>query len=233
VHLVYNEIRPGSTVPSTTSYSSAGPGTVGQSQVYVISTTDDGATWSPTPIAVDPQTAGHQFFPDIDALEGQLAVVWQDSRTDPCYASFGVQVPMGNTMDATTCGANVVHTFVSVSSNGTTFSPIADPASDVAHQPEFEMFGNRDIPFQGDYNWISLAVCTTGATCTDGEVFGYFTWTDNRDVVTGTDPREDLPADGFDVLQCRTATDGTFGPDTCANAGGLNQNIYGNSLEIT
>jgi hypothetical protein len=88
------------------------------------------------------------------------------------------------------------------------------------------MFGDRQIPFQGDYNWISLAERA------DGSLFGYFTWTDNRDVVEGTDPRE-AEQDGFDVLQCRTATDGVFSADTCANAGGLDQNIYGNSLEIT
>jgi hypothetical protein len=235
VYLTYNEIKPGSSVPSTTSYSSSGPGTVGQSQVYVIRTLDDGATWTTTPIAVDLQALGHQFFPDIDAHAGQLAVVWQDSRTDPCYS---VQLPMGNTAPTATtapasCGTNIVHTFVSVSTDGTTFTPVtptANPASDVAHQPEFEMFGNRDIPFQGDYNWISLTVCTTGAACTDGEVFGYFTWTDNRDVVAGTDTRETVQ-DGFDVHQCRTGT--PPGPDTCANFGGLNQNIYGNSLEIT
>jgi hypothetical protein len=222
VYLAYNEIRPDSIETSETSYSSAGGGSVGQSLVYVVSTTDDGATWSaPTP--VDPQPEGHQFFPDVDALSGALAVVWQDSRSDPCYS---VQLPMGNTTDATSCGTDIVHTFVATSSDGVAFTPVADPASDAAHQPEYEMFGNRDIPFQGDYNWISLAERA------DGSVFGYFTWTDNRDVVEGTDPREDSQ-DGFDVKQCRTETDGTFGPDTCANAGGLDQNIYGNSILIT
>jgi hypothetical protein len=222
VHLVYNEIRPGSIEPSQTSYSSADPGEVGQSLVYVVSTTDDGASWSaPTP--VDPAADGHQFFPDIDALSGSLAVVWQDSRSDPCY---DVQLPMGNTPDATSCGTDIVNTFVAVSSDGSTFDPVADTASDVAHQPEYEMFGDRQIPFQGDYNWISLAERA------DGSLFGYFTWTDNRDVVEGTDPRE-AEQDGFDVHQCRTATDGVFSADTCANAGGLDQNIYGNSLEIT
>jgi hypothetical protein len=238
VYLTYNEIKPGSSVASTSSYSSAGGGMVGQSQVYVVSCTGtclttNAGNWS-EPVAVDDEATGHQFFPDIDAHAGQLGVVWQDSRTDPCYS---VQLPMGNTAPTATtapasCGTNIVHTFVSVSSNGTTFVPVTDPASDVAHQPEYEMFGNRDIPFQGDYNWISLTVCTVGALCTDGKVFGYYTWTDNRDVVTGTDPRETVQ-DGFDVHQCRTETDGEFGPDTCANAGGLNQNIYGNSLEIT
>jgi hypothetical protein len=48
-------------------------------------------------------------------------------------------------------------------------------------------------------------------------------------VVAGIDPRYPVDGrDGFDVLQCRAANpDGTFGPDTCPNAGGLDQNIYG------
>jgi hypothetical protein len=88
------------------------------------------------------------------------------------------------------------------------------------------MFGNRDIPFHGDYNWASLAP--------DGEggLVGYVAWTDNRDVVEGVDPREDFN-DGFDVLQCREEQeDGSFGPDTCPNAGGLDQNIYGASTTL-
>jgi hypothetical protein len=62
-------------------------------------------------------------------------------------------------------------------------------------------------------------------------------WTDSRDTVAGTDPRYDDPAvatpedgtDGFDVIQCRTfsAMTGAWSADNCANAGGLNQNIFG------
>ena len=78
--------------------------------------------------------------------------------------------------------------------------------------------GNRTVPFHGDYIWVDAD---------GGSVFAV--WTDNRDVVPGTDPRES-PGDGFDVLQCRVQQpDGSFGPDTCPNAGGLNQNIYGGS----
>ena len=107
------------------------------------------------------------------------------------------------------------------------------------------MFGNRDIPFHGDYNWIALA------TDTDGSLFGYVTWTDNRNVVPGQDPREleaqDGFDDGFDVLQCRddladsvtgvldpamplARRDAPFGGDTCGNAGGLDQDIFGISF---
>jgi hypothetical protein len=226
VYLVYNAIDPESMVESETSYSSAGPGQVGQSLVYVAGSIDDGATWES--VAVDAQAEGHQFFPDGDAFGGMLAVVWQDSRTDPCYS---VQLPMGNDPDATACGPDddeteIVNTFVAASDDGTTFGDSAK-VSDVGHQPQYEMFADRQIPFQGDYNWISLVSDDVGG------LFGYLMWTDNRDVVTGEDPREETQ-DGFDVHQCREELpDGSFGPDTCPNAGGLDQNIYGNSFDLS
>jgi hypothetical protein len=245
VYLTYNEIRPGSEVESETSFASAGAGEVGQSLVYVLRTIDDGATWS-NPMAVDPADAGHQFFPDIDALDGTIAVVWQDNRTDDDYS---VQLPIGNTLDdqgrPVSSGRDVVNTFVSTSTNGTTWIPLEDPVSSQSHQSAYEMFGSRDIPFAGDYNWISLA------SRDDGTLFGYMGWTDNRDVVEGDDPRETTAEggydDNFDVLQCRVdlgettdvqvlpgvplaRADAPFTGDNCGNAGGLDQNIYGTSI---
>ena len=32
-----------------------------------------------------------------------------------------------------------------------------DEGVERGHQSQYEMFGSRDIPFHGDYNWISLA----------------------------------------------------------------------------
>ena len=226
VFSVWQASDPDTIVPSDTSYSSTGPGTFGtddvaQGAVYVSRSIDDGQTWGPA-VRVSDVPAGHQFFPDADALAGRLAVVWQDSRPDPCY---DLQLPIGNTEDATSCGTSIVDTFVAVSEDGLTFDP-AIRASSVANQPQYEMFANRQVPFYGDYNWIQLAELA------DGSLFGYLAWTDNRDVLTGTDPREE-EQDGFDVHQCRELQeDGTYGPDTCPNAGGLNQNIYGNSLTI-
>jgi hypothetical protein len=245
VHLVYNEIRPDSIVESESSFSSAGAGRVGQSLVYVVSSTDDGASWS-DPTAVDPAATGHQFFPDIDALAGTIAVVWQDNRIDDDYS---VQLPIGNTYDAddraVSSGTDVLHTFVSTSTDGSSYTALGDPVSSASHQSAYEMFGSRDIPFHGDYNWISLAERA------DGSLFGYLSWTDNRDVVEGDDLRETTAPggydDNFDVLQCRVdlgATDGgdvvsgvplaradaPFTGDNCGNAGGLDQNIYGTSI---
>jgi len=61
--------------------------------------------------------------------------------------------------------------------------------------------------------------------------FAFGTWTDWRNVVAGTDPRES-GGDAADVKQCRAfdPPTGTYGPDTCPHAGGLDQNIYGDLL---
>jgi hypothetical protein len=220
VWLTYFAVDPATIVPSETSYMSAGGGTVGRSVVYVVRSTNDGGSWS-NPVAVDPSSSdpGHQFFSDIDALSGTLAVMWQDSRSDPCYS---VQLPMGNTEDATSCGTNIVDTFVASSTDGGATWSSSLKISDIAHQPQYEMFSNRSVPFQGDYNWIS--VVDTGAG-----LEAYTTWTDNRDVVPGQDPRED-EQDGFDVHQCRVLVDDVWSSDRCANAGGVNQEIYGNRV---
>lgn len=187
---------------------------------------------------------GHQFFPDIDALGGALAVVWQDSREDDCYS---VQLPMGNTEEATACDQeenDIVNSYVATSDDGgDTWDSIR--VSDVGHQPQFEMFGARDVPFQGDYNWVSIAD-TNGSEA--GGLEAYVTWTDNRDVVRGDDPRE-AEQDGFDVLQClvdlgepaltreefvgpRARAELPFSGNNCGNNGGLDQNIYGARVSV-
>jgi hypothetical protein len=95
-------------------------------------------------------------------------------------------------------------------------------ASSASQMPQYEQFGGRDLPFFGDYNYISAVGNTV-----------LMNWTDQRDPTEakpGTDPRYSNGdgTDGFDVLQCRAANpDGTFGPDTCPNAGGLDENIFG------
>jgi hypothetical protein len=222
IWLTYFEVDPSTIVESETSYQSAGPGLVGRSVVYVVGSTNNGASWS-DPVAVDPSPAdpGHQFFSDIDALNGTLAVMWQDSRSDPCYS---VQLPMGNTADATSCGTNIVNTYAASSTDGGATWSASLRISDVAHQPQYEMFANRSVPFQGDYNWISIV--DTGAG-----LEAYTTWTDNRNVVPGTDPREAVQ-DGFDVHQCRVLVDGVWSSDRCANAGGVNQEIFGNRVSL-
>jgi hypothetical protein len=85
--------------------------------------------------------------------------------------------------------------------------------------PQYEQFGNRDVPFFGDYNYVDAAARVLA------------NWADQRDTVAGNDPRytNGDGTDGFDVLQCRLfdAATGAWSADNCHNAGGLNQNIYG------
>ena len=94
-------------------------------------------------------------------------------------------------------------TYAAASTDGVTWTPLGQ-VSATTHQPSYEMFGSRDIPFQGDYNWVAIA---DGNGAAAGGLFAYMAWTDNRQVVPGEDPRETEAeggfVDGFDVLQCR------------------------------
>ena len=192
----------------------------GQGEIVVAKSTNGGGSW--TFADVDEQATGHQWWPNIEFNKAtdELGIIYYDSREDPSYS---VNRPPGNVAGGTSiCGVpatmacNVLNTFVATSSDGLSWSPVK--VSDVGHQPEYEMFGDRDVPFHGDYNWIDAMGSTWFAV-----------WADNRDVVPGSDPREPTQ-DGFDVLQCRTANpDGSFGADNCANAGGLDANIYGDT----
>jgi hypothetical protein len=111
------------------------------------------------------------------------------------------------------------------------------------------MFGSRDIPFQGDYNWVAVAD-ENGSDA--GGLFAYMAWTDSRNVMPGEDPRETEEqagfVDGFDVLQCRidlgrspddinrdvplARADAPYTGDNCGNAGGLDQDIYGQRISL-
>jgi hypothetical protein len=220
VHAIFNAVDPGTVEPSETSYTSAGFGTgmVGQSFVYVSSSLDDGRSWS-DPVKVDDHPTGHQFFPDGDALAGRLVVVWQDNREDDCYS---VQRPAANDENAMMCDREAVNTYAAISTDGVHFGD-AMQMSSVGQMPQYEMFAAASVPFLGDYNWVQLVERE------DGSLFGYMAWTDNRDVVPGPDPREEIQ-DGFDVLNWKINPDGTFVRQF--NLGGLDQNIYGNSIVI-
>jgi hypothetical protein len=209
-------------VPSTSTYNTApvaadGTLRVGQGAIYLTSRSGSSA-WS-RPKLLAPTPRGHQFFPDINADGGYLFAIWHDSRNDPAYS---VQNPPG---DATARDAQGFHrpsvgldTYgASSTTGGATWT--VSRLSSRSQMPNYEMFGDRGVPFHGDYNYVSSV----------GN-FAYGTWTDDREVVGGDDPRY-VGGEGFDVKQCRTrAADGSWSADTCPDAGGLDQDIYGASM---
>jgi hypothetical protein len=91
----------------------------------------------------------------------------------------------------------------------------------------WETHGSRRDPFCGDYIYISAVGNTVVAA-----------WTDSRDLVPGSDPREtgaDDDEDGFDVFQpCvyvpndinAASHSSPLISDPCLSQGGLDQNIY-------
>jgi hypothetical protein len=181
----------------------------GQSRVYVRNS-PDGASFGPA-APIDPQVTGHQWSPDISSADGTINVVYYDSRTDPAYSPSN---PPGNTAAGANSG-DVVNTFLAQSASGTTWS--TTQLSSHGSNFGWETHGGRKIGFWGDYIYVSAVPGAVNAT-----------WTDSRDLVPGTDPREapgDSDEDGFDVFQpCATPPSIT---DPCLSQGGLDQNIYG------
>lgn len=228
VYVAWEQVLPAT--PSGGTYRPAG-----QSQVQTTKSTDGGSSWS-APKAVDPQAVGHQQWPNLafDKSTDKLYLIYYDSREDPSYSPFrppgdtaaGKSACLASAATVASASCDVLNTVVATSTDhGATWT--ATKVSSMGHQPDYEMFGGRTVPFQGDYLTISAA---------GGHAFGV--WTDNRNVVPGEDLRETqpggpgttkAPSDGFDVMQCRawSASTMTWGPDNCPNAGGLDQNIYG------
>jgi hypothetical protein len=216
VYLVYNASIPGTEVATGTTYGTEGGGTGSQAGAYFVRY--DGATGAhTTPRLISPARAGDQSYPDISADGGSIHTEWWDSRNDPCYSPTR---PIGNCADRSTVAS--LDVFASSSTNGgaTWSTPVR--LTDVRSNGNYEQFDGRQVPFGGDYLWVS----SIGATA-------FSVWTDWRNTVAGTDPREggDSDGDGADVKQCRVQdpTTGAWGPDTCPHAGGLDQNIYGDS----
>ena len=218
-YVVYDASKPGTEEDTGTTYGTEGPGVGSQAGIYFLRV--NGATGSKFgPNLIDNEETGHQVFPDISAdnpdssSRGTLHAIWWDSRNDECYS---VTRPIGNCADLTTVPS--LDAWAAASSNyGTNWG--STRVSDVTTNPNYEQFDNRAVPFAGDYLYVSSV-----------NDFAYGVWTDWRDTVQGTDPRED-PEDEdrgtADVKQCRTQdTSGTWSGDQCPHDGGLDQNIYG------
>jgi hypothetical protein len=193
----------------------------GQSKVFVRNS-PDGINW-PTPAAtIDAVATGHQWFPDIASSGGTISVVFYDSRADPAYSPAR---PPGNTASGANSG-DVVNTYVAQSTNGGS-SWSETQVSSVGSNFGWETHASRRDGFWGDYLYISAVGGTVKAA-----------WTDSRDLVSGTDPREtgaSDDADGFDVYQPCTYVPNDINAasyssplisDPCLSQGGLDQNIY-------
>src|SRR5919197_6561392 len=199
----------------------------GQSKVFVRNS-PDGISWPTPATTLDLVAVGHQWFPDIASSGGVISVVFYDSRADPAYAA---SLPPGDTAGGVNSG-NLVTTFVAQSTNGgVTWSETQ--VSSVGSNFGWETHGSRRVGFWGDYLYISAVGDTVKAA-----------WTDSRDLVPGTDPREtgaDDDADFFDVYQpCTYVPNDINAPsysspltsDPCLSQGGLDQNIYAASPQL-
>jgi hypothetical protein len=215
IFVIFDASKPGTEIDTGTTYSSVAPGVGSQSGVYF--TRLDGATGTHTaPVLIDSQAVGHQFFPDISADGGILHTLWWDTRGDSCYSPTR---PLGNCADGTTVPALDVWAATSSDSGNTWTSKTR--LTDVTSNGNYEQFDNRTIPFGGDYLWV-----------TSLGPFSFGVWTDWRNTVQGTDPREvteDEDNATADVKQCRTfnAATGAWSGDQCPHDGGIDQDIFG------
>jgi hypothetical protein len=193
----------------------------GQSKIF-FRNSPDGISWPTAVSTLDTVALGHQWTPDIASGGGVLTVVFYDSRADAAYSA---SLPPGDTASGTNSG-DVVQTYLATSTNG----GVSWSESQIStHGSNFnwETHGSRRDPFWGDYIYVSAA---------GGAVMA--AWTDSRDLVPGTDPREigaDDDHDGFDVYQpCVYVPNDISAPsytsplvsDPCLSQGGLDQNIY-------
>jgi hypothetical protein len=196
----------------------------GQSKVFVRNS-PDGVSFPAPSVQLDGVATGHQWFPDISSGGGTITVVFYDSRGDPGYAP---SVPPGNTAVGVNSG-DVVNTFIARSTNGTSWTEtqVTSGGSNFG----WETHGSRRIGFWGDYLYVSAVGAAVNVA-----------WTDSRDLVPGSDPREigaDDDHDGFDVFQPCTYTPNDINApsysspavnDACLSQGGLDENIYSDRL---
>jgi hypothetical protein len=225
-YVVIEATVPGTQKPSQTSYGTIASGTASKSAIYFTKTTNGGGSWAPL-TAISPAD-GNQFYPDIDANAGKLHVVWQDTRPDTATGPDGtfVTVPFqnqwvaANPPGANSTGNAVQSIYATSSDGGATWTT---PFMSAAYPLNWEQFGNRDIPFFGDYNYISAVGSTV-----------LMNWADGRDTLGGPDPRytNGDGTDGFDVHVCRVQnpTTGAWSADGCPNAQGLDQQIWGHVI---
>ena len=193
----------------------------GQSKIF-IRNSPDGVAFPSPPATLDAVPVGHQWFPDVASADGTITVIFNDSRADPAYSP---DRPPGNTATGVNSG-DVINAFVAQSTDGgATWAETQ--VSGHGSNYGWETHGARRLGFWGDYIYISAVGGTVMAA-----------WTDSRDLVPGSDPREvgaDDDHDGFDVYQPCTYVPNDINAasyssptidDPCLSQGGLDQNIY-------
>jgi hypothetical protein len=191
----------------------------GQAKIFARNS-PDGLTWPSPALTLDTAASGHQFFPDVTSAAGTISAVFQDSRSDPAYSP---SLPPGNTAAGANSG-DVVHAILARSADGTSWTE--QQLTTAGTNPNWEVRGSVRSPFFGDYNYVSAAGSTVRAV-----------WTDTRDLMPGSDPRETGAddADGFDGFQtCTWVPNDIDAPayssptiaDACLSQGALDQNIY-------
>jgi hypothetical protein len=217
-YVVYDATKPGTVTSTGTTYGTIESGTAGQAAIFFLRV--NGATGAKVgPSLIHSESTGHQVFPDISAdnpsaaSRGTIHTIWWDSHNDSCYS---VTRPIGNCANRSTVRSLDAYAARSTNS-GTSWTTTR--VSDVTSNPNYEQFSNRTVPFAGDYLYVSSV-----------NDFSFGTWTDWRNTLQGTDPREnpeDEDGATADVHQCRVFEDGAWSGDRCPRAGGLDQNIYG------
>ena len=146
--------------------------------IFVVRSTDGGATWGPPAKVNDDGTKKHQFWPAIAVSNGVVHVAWYDfrkspGRADPAATNNALDVFYANAtaLGYPTFGRNV-------------------RVTDVSHDPNCRMFGNGTVGFHGDY--IELAARWDG----EWEHVVHVAWADNRDVTPcDLDPNPGPPSD--------------------------------------
>jgi hypothetical protein len=225
IYIVYDATKPGTEAATGSTYHTTEPGMGGQAATFFVRYNGANGT-KVGPSLVDNQPLGHQVFPDISADGGILHAIWWDSRWDPCYS---VALPISNCANRTTTSTLAVYAAKSTDRGVTWTNQTELTDAGKRSNPNYEQFDNRAVPFAGDYLWVSSV----------GDV-SYGVWTDWRNTVQGTDPREtpeDEDATTADVVQCRVTltsppdkkgnTTKSWSGDQCPHAGGLDQDIYG------
>jgi hypothetical protein len=182
----------------------------GQAKVFVANSADGVHFNSAT--TLDTNGRGHQYFPDVASADGVITTVFYDSRNDAAYSP---SLPPGDTSTGTNSGG-AVDTFVARSSDGGR-TWVETRVSTVSSNYNWETHGSRMLPFWGDYIYVSAAPGAVNVA-----------WTDSRDLVPGSDPRDPGATDGFDVFQLCPA--GATIDNPCLNKGGLDQDIYSSRL---